>query len=105
MYAVVELNNRQYIVKKDDEIIIDRLNQKEQEEEIHIKSVLLLKDKNKVFIGKPYLNNVTVQADFIKEIKDKKITIFKYKRRKKYRKKQGHRQLYSIIKIKNITIK
>ncbi len=105
MYAIVELNNNQYIVKKDDEIIVDKLDEDIKKKEIIIKNVLLLKDNNKVLIGRPYLNNVAVHADFIKDIKDRKVTIFKYKKRKKYRKKQGHRQPYTVIKIKDVTVK
>ncbi len=105
MYAVVEINNNQFIVKKDDEIFVDKLNEDTKKKEVQTDNVLLLKDKNRVLVGKPYLNNVTIRADFVKDIKGRKITVFKYKKRKKYRKKQGHRQGYTVIKIKDIIVK
>ncbi len=105
MYAVVELNNNQYIVRKDEEIIIDKINHDPKKKDIQIKNVLLLKDKEKVLLGKPYLNNVTISADIVKDFKDKKVIVFKYKKRKGYKKKQGHRQSYTVIKIKDIIVK
>ncbi len=102
MYAVVNLNGNQYMVTKDAEIRVDKLS--EPKKDIEIKDVLLYKDDNNVLIGKPYLSNVTVKAEYVKDIKDKKIVVFKFRRRKDSKKKQGHREQYSIIKIKDIIV-
>lgn len=105
MYAVIELNNNQYVIKENEDIIIDKFDTDSKKKDIQIKNILLLKDKEKILIGKPYLDNVTVNADVVKDIKGKKVIVFKYKKRKGYRKKQGHRQPYTVIKIKNISVK
>jgi len=102
MYAVVNLNGNQYMVTKDAEIRVDKLS--EPKKDIEIKDVLLYKDDNNVLIGKPYLSNVTVKAEYVKDIKDTKIVVFKFRRRKDSKKKQGHREQYSIIKIKDIIV-
>ncbi len=104
MYAVVNLNGNQYMVTKDAEIKVDKLNSNDTKKSIEIKDVLLYKDDKNILIGKPYLSNVTVKAEYIKDIKDKKIIVFKFRRRKNSKKKQGHREQYSIIKIKDITV-
>lgn len=104
MFAVVELNNNQYVVKKDEEIRVDKLKYDDNKKALEIKDVLLCKNKDEVLVGKPYLKNVTVKAEIVKDIKDKKIIVFKYRRRKGYKKKQGHRQPYTILKIKDIKV-
>ena len=102
MYAVIELNKNQYVVKKDEEIIVDKLVQ--DNKNIKIETVLLYKDDNTTLIGKPYIKNAFVDAEIIDEFKDKKVVVFKYKRKKNYKKRTGHRQKYTILKINNIAI-
>ncbi len=102
MYAVIDLNDSQYMVSKDSEIKVDKLSVKDKE--ITIDKVLLYKDDKNTLIGKPYLTNVKVKAEYIGDVKDKKIIVFKFKRRKNYKKKEGHREEYSIIKIKDIIV-
>jgi large subunit ribosomal protein L21 len=100
MYAVIEFNKNQYLVKDNEEIIVDRIDP--QEKKLVIKNVLLYKDDHKLLIGKPYIEHASVHAEVVEEMKGKKIVIFKYKRRKNYKKKMGHRQLYTVLKIKEI---
>ncbi|MDD5065464.1 MAG: 50S ribosomal protein L21 [bacterium] len=102
MYAVIELNKNQYLVRKDEEITVDKLNTGEKK--LKIKNVLLYKDDKQTVIGKPYIANAEVDAEVVEDIKGKKIIIFKYKRRKGYKRKTGHRQPYTVIKIKDIKI-
>lgn len=101
MWAVVEIGKKQYIVKKQDTLEVQSL--KTSSKEVVFDKVLLLADKDKVSIGNPYLNNIKVKASIQGQKRGQKVTVYKYKRRKKYRKKQGHRQNYTILKISDIT--
>ena len=100
MLAVVEISKKQYLVEKGDTLQVQRL--KGQEDKIAFDKVLLLADDKKVKIGTPYLEKAIVEAQIIEEKKAKKIIVYKVKRRKKYRRKQGHRQIYTSIKITRI---
>lgn len=102
MFAVVEINKNQYVVKNNQEIIVDKLEA--QDKNLEIKNVLLYKDDHKVLFGKPYIKDASVSAEIIKEKKGEKIVVFKYKRRKGYKKRTGHRQLYTVLKIKEIKV-
>jgi large subunit ribosomal protein L21 len=100
MLAVVEISKKQYLVKKGSTYEVEKL--KEREGEIVLDKVLLLADGKKIKIGTPYLDNARVKAEVVGEKKGKKIVIYKYKRRKKYRRKIGHRQTYTLLKISDI---
>ena len=100
MWAVVEIGKKQYLVKKGDTLEVERL--KEKEGEIVFDKVLLLVDKKKVSVGQPYLKKAKVKAKIQGEKKGEKVIVYKYKRRKKYRKKQGHRQIHTYLKISGI---
>jgi large subunit ribosomal protein L21 len=100
MLAVVEISKKQFLVKKGDTLKAPRL--KDKEGKITLDKVLLLADDKKVSIGTPYLEKARVEAEVEGEKKAEKIIVYKYKRRKKYRKKQGHRQIYTILKITRI---
>jgi large subunit ribosomal protein L21 len=101
MWAVVEINKKQYLVEKGKVYLVERL--KEEKKEIIFENVLLYVDNNKVKIGNPYLKDVKVKAEILGEEKGEKIIVYKFKRRKKYRKKQGHRQIYTRLKITEIS--
>ncbi len=100
MLAVVEISKKQYLVEKGDTLDVQRL--KDQEGKIVFDKVLLLADDKKIKIGTPYLEKAIVEAQILEEKKAKKIIVYKVKRRKKYRRKQGHRQIYTAIKITRI---
>lgn len=100
MLAVVEISKKQYLVEKGDILEVQRL--KDKEGKIVFDKVLLLANDKKVKIGTPYLEKAKVEAEIIEEKKAKKIIVYKVKRRKKYRRKQGHRQIYTTIKITRI---
>ncbi len=100
MFAVVEIGKKQYKVEKDQKLEVQKL--KETEGKVSFDKVLLLADEKKVKVGTPYLNNARVEAQIEGQKKGAKIIVYKFKRRKKYRKKQGHRQNYTILKITRI---
>mgnify|MGYP001498591739 CR=1 FL=1 len=100
MLAVVEIGKKQYLVEKGDSLEVQRL--KEKEGKIVFDKVLLLADDKKTKVGTPYLEKAKVEAQIEEEKKGKKIIVYKSKRRKKYRRKQGHRQIYTILKITRI---
>ena len=100
MKAVIETGGKQYIVEEGSEIFVEKLDV-EESKKIKFDKVLMLDDK----VGTPYLTNVEVTGEVVKHGKQKKITIFKYTQKKKYRKKQGHRQPYTKVVIKSIKVK
>ena len=102
MYAIIEEGGKQYKVTSGDTILIDR--QLGDEKSIKFDRVLLVGGEGEPKIGLPTVSNVTVSADVIGEEKGDKITIQKYKRRKGYHKKIGHRQRYVRVKITGINV-
>jgi large subunit ribosomal protein L21 len=99
MWAVVEIGKKQYKVEKGSYLAVDRLK---QEGEVTLDKVLLLQKNKKLQIGKPYLKGVKVKAQVIEEKKDKKVIVYKAKRRKKYRRTHGHRQIITLLKVSDI---
>lgn len=98
MYVVFELNGVQYDGKIGDEVVVDLMDSAEKK--IKISNVLLAKKNvEDVVIGKPYIDGAEIHAEYLNDVKDKKVIVFKYKPRKKYRNKNGHRQNYSVIKL------
>jgi large subunit ribosomal protein L21 len=100
MFAVVEIGKKQYKVTKGQKLLVERL--KEKEGKVTFDKVLLLADDKKVKIGTPYLEKAKVEAEIEGEKRSKKVIVYKFKRRKKYRKKQGHRQNRTLITITRI---
>lgn len=103
MYSVVEIGGKQYNVKKGDVIAIDKID-KNKDEIIEFNNVMLIKDKDTV-VGDPYIKDAKVKAKVIDHQKDKKVNIFKFKRKKNYKRLRGHRQPYTMVKIEGITTK
>lgn len=100
MKAVIETGGKQYIVEEGSEIFVEKLDV-EISKKVKFDKVLMLDDK----VGTPYLTNVEVTGEVVKQGKQKKVVIFKYTQKKKYRKKQGHRQPYTKVVIKSIKVK
>ena len=99
MYSIIELNNKQYKIEIGKPVLVDKLETGENEE-ISIEKVLLYRDdKNDVKIGTPYINGLSFKAKVIGTVKGKKIRVFKYKKRKDYRRTIGSRPQYSKIMI------
>ncbi|GHT74191.1 50S ribosomal protein L21 [Spirochaetia bacterium] len=104
MYALVEFKGKQYKAEKGALLKVDRLDA-EPGSTLEIDSVLLLSKGeagDAVTVGAPYVKGAKVSAKVESHEKDKKIIVFKYMPKKDYRRKQGHRQQYSIIKIEDI---
>jgi large subunit ribosomal protein L21 len=101
MYAIIEEGGRQYKVTSGDTILIDR-EAKDDEKSITFDRVLLVGGEGEPKIGLPAVANATVTADVVGETKGDKIDIQKYKRRKGFHKKIGHRQRYLRVKITDI---
>ena len=101
MYSIVEINSKQYLVEPGKTVLVDRINAKEGDE-IVIDKVLLHRDKDEIKIGKPYAKDVKIKAKVIGETKGKKIRVFKYKRRKDYRRTIGSRPSYTKLLIEEV---
>ena len=101
MWTVIKIGAQQYKVKEGDLIQTQRIKDQE-EKKITFDTVMLFSNKDKVQIGKPYLKDVKVEAEIVGEEKAKKTIVFKFKRRKGYQKKRGHRQIHSFLKILKI---
>lgn len=101
MYAIIESGGKQFRVEEGDVLDVELLK-KNKDEEIQFDEVLLFNDGSKTEIGKPLLSNCRVFAQVLDEIRGPKVISFKYKKRKSSKRKVGHRQNYSRIKITKI---
>ena len=102
MYAIVEIAGQQFKVAKDQKVFVHRLPEAEGEK-VHFSNVMLLEDGKNITIGAPAIEGAAVEAKVIKHLKGDKVIVFKKKRRKGYRVKNGHRQYLSEIVIEGIT--
>ncbi len=103
MYAVIETGGQQHRVTPGETIKVQRLAS-ESGTEISIDKVLVVSKDDHVQVGKPYIENAAVKAEVVGERKDAKVIVYKQKPRKGYRKLNGHRQIYTLLKIKDIVI-
>ena len=104
MYAVFEHNNKQYKVSKGDFIKLPRQKRLKKEDSIKFDKILFIKSENgDLQVGSPLVVGSSVEATVVEQIRDKKIIVFKKKRRHNYRRKIGHRQDLTLIKITNIS--
>lgn len=101
MYAVIKTGGKQYQVSPGEEVKFEKLPG-EIGDPIAFDRIMLVSDGESVQIGKPYLENASVVGRLTRHGKSRKIIVFKYKKRKNYHKKRGHRQLFSMVKIENI---
>lgn len=101
MYAVIVTGGKQYRVSVGDEIFIEKIDG-EAGESVKFAEVLALSDDDKLQIGTPTIDGVVVEGDIVKQGKQKKIIVFKYKAKKGYRRKKGHRQPYTRVRITKI---
>ena len=101
MYAVIKTGGKQYQVSPGEEVKVEKLPG-EIGDSIAFDKVLIVSDGESVQIGKPYLEDTSVVGRLTRQGRSRKIIVFKYKKRKNYRKKRGHRQQFSMVKIENI---
>lgn len=101
MYAIIEACGRQYKVQEGDNIFFEKLEEAEGDKVVFDK-VILISDK-KQEIGTPYVKNAKVEGKVVEHTKGKKIVVFKYKPKKGYHNKKGHRQNYTKVEITKIS--
>jgi len=99
--AVIKTGGKQYLVKEGEKIKIEKIEKKEGEE-VEFKEVLFLEKDGKVKIGKPFVEGAKVLGKVLKQGRSKKIIVFKYKPKTRYRKKKGHRQPFTEVLIEKI---
>ena len=103
MYAVINDRGKQYTVKPGDRLRVDRM-EIEPGTQIVFERVLLVGGDGEIRVGQPAVAGAAVTGTVLGEYKDRKIIVFKKKRRKKYRRKQGHRQRYTDVQVGSIEL-
>ncbi|MDU3176316.1 MULTISPECIES: 50S ribosomal protein L21 [Anaerococcus] len=102
MYAIIKTGGKQYKVSEGDLVRVEKLPY-EVGETVEFDEVLLVANDSDIKVGSPTVANAKVSATIEDQNKDKKIIVYKYKPKKMYRKKQGHRQPYTLVKIDSIS--
>ena len=103
LYAIAETSGQQFWFEVNRYYDIDRLNAKEKDK-IILEKVLLLKDKNAITIGKPYVKDAKIELEVVSHKRDKKILVYKMRPKKKTRRKMGHRQELTRVMVKSISL-
>ena len=101
MYAVIKTGGKQYKVSKDDIISVEKLSE-DTGKKIKLNDVLIISDKGKPIVGNPLIKGASVEAEIMDHSRAAKITVFKKKRRHNYRRKKGHKQNITNLKILSI---
>ena len=101
-YAIIQTGGKQYKVKAGEILKIERLEESKPETKIEFKEILAYGDDKNIEIGLPTVSGAKVEADLVENGKDRTILIFKKRRRQNSRRKNGHRQQYSLIRISKI---
>ncbi len=103
MYAIIEDGGRQFKVSEGDLLRIDLIEVGDETETVEFDRVLLVSDGEKITVGTPVVEGAKVSADILKpRVSGKKVRVFKFKRRKGYRRNKGHRQKYTEVRITKI---
>ncbi len=101
-YAVIQTGGKQYKVKAGEILKVEKLQESKAESSVDFKEVLAYGDDSTIEIGTPIIKGAKVEANLIKNSKNRTVLIFKKRRRKNSRRKNGHRQQYSLIRINKI---
>ena len=103
LYAIAETSGQQFWFEVNKYYDIDRINAKEKDK-ITLENVLLLKDKDSITIGKPYIKDAKIELEVVSHKRDKKILVYKMRPKKKTRRKMGHRQELTRVMVKSISV-
>jgi len=103
MYAIVDSGGKQYKVQEGEILKVEKLTG-EVGDSVSFDRILMFSDGENVNVGTPLLEDVAVNGHIVEQGKAKKIIVFKYKRRKRYRRKRGHRQQFTAVKVDSIKI-
>ena len=103
MYAVININDKQYVVRNQETLKVNRVEFKDGES-FDVKKVIALSDGKELKLGSPYIEGVSVTLKVVENKKDKKIIVFKKKRRKRYEVRNGHKQPISVLKVEAINL-
>jgi large subunit ribosomal protein L21 len=101
MYAIVQTGGKQYKVEPGDQLKVEKLPG-EAGAQIHLDQVLAMSTDQGLTLGRPFVENASVTATIVRTARDRKIVVFKKKRRKGYHKKQGHRQWFTLLRINSV---
>ena len=101
MYAIIETGGKQYKVEEGQELVIEKLAP-EADETVTVENVLMLNNDGTVTVGKPFVEGAKVTLKVVENGKARKITVYKYKPKKNYRRKKGHRQPFSRVVVESI---
>ena len=104
MIAVVNIEGKQFKVEKDSQFLIDKLQGKKGDKVV-LDNVSLIDNNGKVIVGTPNIKGASVTVSILEQIRDKKVVVFKKKRRKGYKLKNGHKQMLTKVKIDSISTK
>jgi len=103
MYAIMETGGKQYKVAPGDIIRVEKLPGN-KDDEVLFDKVLLISDKEKIELGHPFIKDAKVKGKILNQGRSEKVVVFKFRRRKRYHKKRGHRQYLTTVKIENIEL-
>jgi large subunit ribosomal protein L21 len=103
MYAIIKTGGKQYRVAKDDVIEVEKLPV-QAGDDVTFEEVLAVNDGDNFTVGAPVVDGASVKAEVVENGKSEKVIIYKYKSKKDYRRKQGHRQPYTKVKITDIVL-
>ena len=101
MYAVIETGGKQYRVEPGDTVVVEKLPGAAGDA-VEFEQVLLLSDDQNVAVGRPLVEGAKVTGRIVEQGRDDKIIVYKFKRRKNYRRKNGHRQSYTTVRIDEV---
>ena len=105
MKATIQTQGSQFTVQKGDKLFVNRYPDKNEGDKVSIDQVLMLVDEGKATFGTPNVEGASVKAKILENKKDKKVIVFKKKRRQGYKRRKGHRQQISVIEIESIDVK
>jgi large subunit ribosomal protein L21 len=103
VYAIIESGGKQRRVTPGALVALERIDG-EAGSQVELSKVLLVADGDQVKLGNPYLQGASVVSEIVRQGRGPKITVFKFKRRKRYRRTQGHRQALTMVRIKEIRV-